>query len=82
MRTRNSRLARNMRPRGKTCVPIRVILRFRELCIHIDCSDVKKFYRRGQQKTSDDQNNKKQLHLSWDDVPLDLKKVAILEILY
>ena len=32
MRTRNSCLAENMRPREKTCVPIRVILRFRELC--------------------------------------------------
>ena len=31
MRTRNSCLAKNMRPRKKTCVPIRVILRFREL---------------------------------------------------
>ena len=34
MRTRDSRLAKIMRPREKTCVPIRVILRFRELCIH------------------------------------------------
>ena len=33
MCTRNSCLAINMRPREKTCVPIRVILRFRELCI-------------------------------------------------
>ena len=32
MRTRNSRLAKIMRPREKTCVPICVILRFRELC--------------------------------------------------
>ena len=32
MRTRDSRLAKIMRPREKTCVPIRVILRFRELC--------------------------------------------------
>ena len=31
MRTRDSRLAKIMRPREKTCVPIRVILRFREL---------------------------------------------------
>ena len=29
--TRNSHLAKTMRPREKTCVPIRVILRFREL---------------------------------------------------
>ena len=34
MRTRNSCLAKIMRPREKTCVPIRVILRFRELCDH------------------------------------------------
>ena len=33
MRTPNSRLAKIMRPREKTCVPIRVILRFRELCV-------------------------------------------------
>ena len=32
MRTRDSRLAKIMRPREKTCVAIRVILRFRELC--------------------------------------------------
>ena len=32
MRTRDSRLAKIMRPREKTCVPTRVILRFRELC--------------------------------------------------
>ena len=32
MRTRDSRLAKFMRPREKTCVQIRVILRFRELC--------------------------------------------------
>ena len=31
MRTPNSRLAKIMRPREKTCVPIRVVLRFREL---------------------------------------------------
>ena len=31
MRTRDSRLAKIMRPREKPCVPIRVILRFREL---------------------------------------------------
>ena len=31
MRTRDSRLAKIMRPREKTCVPICVILRFREL---------------------------------------------------
>ena len=35
MRTRDSRLAKIMRPREKTCVPIRVILRFRELWITI-----------------------------------------------
>ena len=34
MRTRDSRLVKIMRPRGKTCVPIRVILRFRALCAH------------------------------------------------
>ena len=34
MRTRNSFLAKNMRPREKTCVPIRVIMRFRELCVY------------------------------------------------
>ena len=33
MRMRDSRLAKIMRPREKTCVPIRVILRFRELCV-------------------------------------------------
>ena len=32
MRTRDSLLVKIMRPREKTCVPIRVILRFRELC--------------------------------------------------
>ena len=32
MGTRDSRIAKIMRPRGKTCVPIRVILRFRALC--------------------------------------------------
>ena len=32
MRTGDSCLAKIMRPREKTCVPIRVILRFRELC--------------------------------------------------
>ena len=34
MRTWDSRLAKIMRPRGKTCVPIRVILRFRGLCLY------------------------------------------------
>ena len=33
MLTQDSRLAKIMRPRGKTCVPIRVILRFRALCV-------------------------------------------------
>ena len=33
MRTRDSPLAKIVRPREKTRVPIRVILRFRELCI-------------------------------------------------
>ena len=32
MRTPNSRLAKIMRPREKTCIPIRAILRFLELC--------------------------------------------------
>ena len=35
MRTRDSRLAKIMRPREKTCVPIRVILRFWELWVVI-----------------------------------------------
>ena len=32
MRTQDSRLAKFMHPREKTCVPIRVILHFLELC--------------------------------------------------
>ena len=43
MRTRNSRLAKNMCPRGKTCVPIHVILRFRELCIPMKTRDISFF---------------------------------------
>ena len=44
MCTWNSRLAKIMRPREKSCVPIRVILRFRELCIYInDPPDSKNF---------------------------------------
>ena len=43
MRVRDSRLAKFMRPREKTCVPILVILRFRELLIKDDLIDTLDF---------------------------------------